>query len=128
MPNILVIDDDKMVGEAAAIMLRAKGYRVDVAHDGPSGIEAVKANRFDLVIVDLFMPTMNGLDVMARIHQVDPAIPVIVASGFMFKDACPSMPEFEAMALEAGAVGTIYKPFRPAEIFPVIERALPAAA
>jgi AmiR/NasT family two-component response regulator len=46
----------------------------------------------------------------------------------MFKDACPSMPEFEAMAFEAGAAGTIYKPFRPAEVFPAIERALSAVA
>jgi CheY-like chemotaxis protein len=128
MPNILIIDDDKMVGEATQILLRAKGYEVTVVQDGKSGIEAIRAGQFDLAIVDLFMPGMNGLKVIEAIRQSNPTIPMIAASGFMFGGAVPPMPGFESMATEAGAVLTLYKPFRPSEILQAIERAMRTTA
>jgi CheY-like chemotaxis protein len=127
MPNILIIDDDKLVREATQILLRAKGYDVTAAQDGKSGIAAIKAGQFDLAIVDLFMPDMDGLKVMQVIRQSNPTIPMIAASGFMFGGACPSMPGFEAMATEAGAVATLYKPFRPDDVLQAIEKAMAVA-
>jgi CheY-like chemotaxis protein len=128
MPNILIIDDDKLVGEATQILLRASGYNVTVAQDGKSGIEAISAGRFDLAIVDLFMPDMNGLKVMEAIRQSNPTMPMIAVSGFMFGGACPPMPEFEAMAIEAGATSTLYKPFRPPQLLQAVERAMRTTA
>jgi len=128
MPNILVIDDDKLVREAMQILLRARGYDVAVAEDGKAGIEAVKENHFDLAIVDLFMPGMDGLKVMEAIRQSNPTLPLIAASGFMFNGTCPAMPGFEAMATEAGAASTLYKPFRPAEVLQAVEQAIGIAA
>jgi len=128
MRSILVIDDDRLVREAMQIMLRAGGYDVTVAVDGKSGIEAIKSRPFDLVIVDLFMPDMNGLKVTEAVRQSNPTIPLIIASGFMFGGDCPPMPEFEAMATEAGAALTLYKPFRPAQVLHAVEQAIGAAA
>jgi CheY-like chemotaxis protein len=127
MTNILVIDDDKLVREATQILLRAKGYDVSGVADGKSGIEAMRSGQFDLVIVDLFMPDMDGLQVIKAIRQFRPSTPMIAASGFMFGKACPEMPEFEAMATEAGAVSTLYKPLRPNDVLHTIEKALGAA-
>jgi CheY-like chemotaxis protein len=128
MPSILIIDDDKLVREATQILLRAKGYDVTVAEDGKSGIEAVKTGRFDLAIVDLFMPDMDGLKVVQAVRQINPTIPMIVASGFMFDGACPPMPGFDAMAAEAGAVLTLYKPLRPNKVLQAVEQAIGTAA
>jgi CheY-like chemotaxis protein len=92
--------------EATQILLRAKGYDVSVAADGKSGIEAVQRGAFDLAIVDLFMPDMDGRKVIETIRPINPAMPMIAASGFMFGGRCPEMPEFEHMAADAGAVYT----------------------
>lgn len=131
MPRILIVDDDKLVREATQILLRSKGYEVTAAEDGKSGIEAARNGQFDLAIVDLFMPDMDGLKVMQAIRLANPTIPMIAASGFMFggtRDEHPSMPGFEAMAAEAGATFTLYKPFRPNEVLRTIEQALQTAA
>jgi len=128
MPNILIIDDDKLVCEATSILLRSKGHQVTTANDGHSGIDAAKAGAFDLAIVDLFMPDMDGMVVMNALRDVDPKIVMIAASGFMFGGRCPEMPGFEAMANEAGATATLYKPFRPAEVVSVVEQALKISA
>jgi CheY-like chemotaxis protein len=112
MPSILVIDDDKLVRETMKIMLRAGGYDVTVAADGKSGIEAIKAQSFDVAIVDLFMPEMNGLKVLEVAGSSD----------------CPPMPGFEDMASEAGAALTLYKPFRPADVLHAVEQAMRKAA
>jgi CheY-like chemotaxis protein len=128
MPNILIIDDDKLVREATQILLRASGYDVAIAQSGQSGIEAIRAGAFDLAIVDLFMPDMDGLDVIKAIRESNRTLPMIAASGFMFGGACPQMPGFEPMAIEAGAVAALYKPFRPSEVLQTVEKALGEAA
>jgi CheY-like chemotaxis protein len=124
LPTILIIDDDKLVREATKALLRNKGYDVKTAVDGKSGIDAVRAGAFDLVIVDLFMPDIDGLEVIKTVKRSDPNIPMIAASGFMLGDHCPNMPGFENMALEAGAVSTLYKPFKPKDILQAIESAI----
>lgn len=125
--RILIVDDDRMTREATRIALTARGYVVAIAENGKSGIQAASTNKFDAAIVDLFMPDMDGLQVIAAIHEIAPNLPLIAASGFMFGgETCPQMPNFEAMATEAGAVGTLYKPFRPdtllSKITEVIEK------
>jgi CheY-like chemotaxis protein len=128
MPHVLIIDDDRLVREAAKAILRAKGYDVTVAENGKSGIETARSGQFDVAIVDLFMPDMDGLQVIGAIRKSDPDIPMIAASGFMFEGNCPQMPDFEAMALEAGAVSTLYKPFRPDTLMQAITTAVRSAA
>ena len=128
MPHILIIDDDRLVRESTQILLRARGYDVSVASDGKSGIDAVKLGHFDLVIVDLFMPGMDGIQVMKAIREAKPELPMIVASGFMFSNACPPMPEFDAIAIEAGAVLTLYKPLRPNDVLAAVQQAISASA
>ena len=97
MPKILIIDDDKLVRESTQILLRSKGYDVVVAPDGKAGLEQAQSATFDLAIVDLFMPGMDGLQVIKALHESRPDLPLIAASGFMFSSDSgrPDMPEFE---------------------------------
>jgi CheY-like chemotaxis protein len=128
MPRVLVIDDDRLVREMARLVLSAQGYEVVLADGGVAGIDAARSSQFDVAIVDLFMPDMNGLKVIGAIHESDPGMPMIAASGFMFDRTCPPMPNFESMAEEAGAVATLYKPFRPADLLRAVEQAIQKAA
>jgi CheY-like chemotaxis protein len=117
MAHILIIDDDRLAREAIRIALSSKGHEVTLAESGKAGVEMGLANDFDVVIVDLFMPDMDGLAVIKAIHDAKPTMPLIAASGFMFGGGeCPQMPNFNTMATEAGAIATLYKPFRPAAL------------
>jgi CheY-like chemotaxis protein len=128
MTRVLIIDDDRAVREATQISLAAQGYDVVIAEDGNSGIAIIKKGGIDIAIVDVFMPGMDGLTATQAIHRENPSLPIIAMSGFMFGGPCPTMPHFDAMALEAGAVSTLYKPFRPAELARAIEKAMAPAA
>jgi CheY-like chemotaxis protein len=124
MARILIIDDDESVRTASKKILEANGFDVVAVADGASGVNAIKDQQFDLVIVDLFMPGMNGLDTTKAIRKLNRLVPIIAASGFMFGRSCPDMPNFEAMVMEAGATSALYKPFRPKELVQAIEKAI----
>ncbi|HVY00068.1 MAG TPA: response regulator [Pseudorhodoplanes sp.] len=122
----MIIDDDKAVCATLEIVLGANGHTVSTAGNGASGIDMARAHRFDVAIVDLFMPGMDGLQVMKTLHAMAPDLPLIAASGFMMAGDRPCMPGFQDMASEAGAVTTLYKPFRPEDVFKAIDLALGA--
>jgi len=128
MPCVLIIDDDKAVRSAAKILLTANGLEVVEASDGQSGLDASKHRHFDLIIVDLFMPGMNGLDTIKAIRSNNSDVAIIAVSGFMLAGSCPEMPGFEAMAIEAGATSTLYKPFRPKEFMRALQKSIGLAA
>lgn|SRR5262245_20170423 len=118
--RVLVIDDDEIVAETTKTILEAERYEVVVAEHGKAGIETMRSERFDLAIVDLFMPGIDGLATTKALRLINPAMPVIAISGFMFPGECPQMPQFSSMAKEAGALATLYKPFRRHELRAVI--------
>jgi CheY-like chemotaxis protein len=128
MLRILIIDDDEHVREATRIVLTANGYDVLTANGGPAGIAMIRENAVDLVILDVFMPGMDGLTTAQAIHSEHPNLPIIAVSGFMFGGQCPTMPFFNEMAAEAGAISTLYKPFKPSDLVQAIEKALNVAA
>jgi CheY-like chemotaxis protein len=124
MTRILIIDDDQLVRQATKVMLDGNGFDVVAVADATAGIREIKAGSFDLVIVDLFMPGMDGLKTTKAIREYEGKMPVIAVSGFLFGGRCPEMPNFDAMATEAGAISTLYKPFRPAELVQAIQKAI----
>ena len=124
MPRVLIIDDDEAVRKSTIIVLEARGYEVVAVENGQSGVQAVKAGPFDAVIVDIFMPGMDGFATTRAIHRHSPTTPIIAVSGFMFSGRCPTMPDFYPMATEAGAVATLYKPLRPNELVQALSEAI----
>jgi two-component system response regulator HydG len=104
VPRILVIDDDDGVRDSTARMLRSAGYTVDTAPTGEDGVTAAKGNLFDVILSDMRMPGISGMDVLRRLREgrVDSAF--IVMTGFGTIDTA-----VEAMKL--GAVDFVQKPF-----------------
>jgi signal transduction histidine kinase len=81
MPVILTIDDDQAVRESLANFLEDFGYAVLQAEDGERGLEVFAAGSPDLILVDLRMPRMDGLQVLAKVREISPQTPIMVVSG-----------------------------------------------
>jgi CheY-like chemotaxis protein len=128
MARILIVDDDEAVLRATTMVLEANRFEVVAVGSGAAAIAAVKSTAFDAAIVDLFMPGMDGLKTTEALHAIQPSLPVIAASGFMFGGTFggtrPAMPNFGEMATQAGAVATLYKPFRPAGLLNAVRSAI----
>ncbi len=119
MNQILVIDDDQQLGLSFTKILSQEGYRTANAFTGRDGIEAVKTNLPDVVILDIRLPDMGGLDVFEVIHKLFPKLPVIIITAY-------SSTETAIGAIQKGAFDYIYKPFDVPEMLQVVEKAVVA--
>jgi CheY-like chemotaxis protein len=124
MPRILVVDDDRSVRIATQALLEDDGYEVVVADSGRAGIEALADSTFDVVIVDIFMPGMDGLETIKAFHYYAPDVPIIAMSGFMFRNTSAPAPDFLSMSTKLGAAYSLHKPFRPRDLLKAIEACL----
>jgi CheY-like chemotaxis protein len=124
MARILVIDDDQAVRLTIQLVLERAGHEVTLADGGRQGVQLFGDDDFDLLIVDIFMPGMDGLETMRDIHRLRPAVPVVVISGYAFRTPVETVPDFLKMAEKLGAVRTLRKPFRPAELLSIVGDAL----
>ncbi len=80
--HILVVDDEESIRDLLKLVLTGEGYSVVTGNDGEEGIEYLEAQRFDLVITDLVMPKVNGVEVLRAAKRIDPNYPVIVITGY----------------------------------------------
>lgn len=115
--TILVCDDEKGIREGCRRILSSEGYTVDTAENGKLGMDKVKENSYDLVLVDLMMPVMGGLEMMEQVRQIDPGIILVVITGF-------ATVETAVEAMKHGAYDYIPKPFNPDQLLAVINRGL----
>jgi two-component system, NtrC family, response regulator HydG len=104
MPRVLVIDDDVGVLESTARMLRASGYTVQVAASGDQGLDLARGDVFDVVLSDMRMPGLSGLELLTRLRAAHIDASFIIMTGFGTVDSA-----VEAMKL--GAVDFVQKPF-----------------
>src|SRR5215475_8067303 len=81
MPRILVIDDQKDVRAMIAIVLRVKQFEVIEAESAAVGLKTFQESRFDLAIVDIFLQDACGFDVMSRMRDLAPELPIVAISG-----------------------------------------------
>src|SRR5271165_1279786 len=116
MPRILVIDDDHSIRVATKTLLEDEGHDVIVADSGRNGIAVIASAPFDVVIVDIFMPGMDGLDTIKAVHRHAPGVPIIAMSGFMFRNSSAPAPDFLSMSTKLGAAYSVRKPFRPPDL------------
>ena len=110
MERILVVDDEKTVRDTVAMLLRHEGYRVVVAECGHAALGAVEAFMFDLVIIDIVMPGMDGLETISVLRQDAPDLPIIVMSGYGTGSGATG-PDFFRTAVGRGATCCLRKPF-----------------
>lgn len=134
MARIEVIDDDQAVRTTIQLLLEREGHEVVLAEDGRKGIDLFRTGQFDLLIVDIFMPGMDGLETIRTIHQMQPDVPIIVISGYALRTAMKSvpdllnMPDFLNMAMKFGAASSLQKPFRPSQLLSVVATCLQGSA
>ncbi len=114
---IIVIDDDETMRRACEATLRRAGYPVEAYADGPSGLKRIEEVGAGLLVVDLKMPGMSGLEVIERVQQISPDIVPIVITGFATVSTAVE-------AMKAGAYDFIPKPFTAEELRVIIARAV----
>jgi CheY-like chemotaxis protein len=119
--RILVVDDDPHICLALRAWLTRYGYEVTIADGGPAGLLAIAHTAFDLMIVDVFMPNMRGLESIRLFHNRAPEVPLIAISGYAFSNLEGSGPDFLQLALRLGAARYLRKPFRPMTLLSVID-------
>ena len=83
MAHILIIDDDPTIRNLFAQFLQGEGHDIFVAGDGQKGISVLESRHIDLVITDLVMPEMDGLELLLNIREAESTVPVIAISGGM---------------------------------------------
>jgi DNA-binding response OmpR family regulator len=102
------------------MMLDREGYGTMIALEADAGTKAFESIRFDLAIVDIFLPGMSGLATIAEFHQRAPAIPILAISGFRFRDSLDPSLDFLALATQAGAAVCLRKPFAPRQLITAV--------
>lgn len=115
--NILVVDDEKSMREILEIFLKSEGYGVATAENGEKAIEAVKKDIFDLIITDMKMPRVNGLELLRNVKQITPDVAVVLITAF-------GTTESAVEAMKLGAYDYIQKPFQMDNIRLVVKNAL----
>jgi DNA-binding NtrC family response regulator len=124
MASIIVIDDDRAVLATIKILLERAAHTVEAVDNSQTGLRLLEARSFDLLIVDIFMPGMDGFETMKLVHRSRPQMPVIVISGQQFRLASERQPDFLHMATRLGAVSGLQKPFRPSELLAAVDGGL----
>jgi DNA-binding NtrC family response regulator len=113
-PRILIVDDDEGIRTVLATVLEEKGYTVDTAECGKEGIEKTKTNLYNLALIDIRLPDMEGTQVLAKMKDTTPKMRKIIITGF------PSM-ENSVEALNKGAHAYIMKPFDMDKVLKTVE-------
>jgi CheY-like chemotaxis protein len=128
MASILVIDDDRAVLDTIRILLERSAHGVETVDNSHAGLRLLEIQKFDLLIVDIFMPGMDGFETMRVVHQSLPEMPIIVISGQQFRSASERAPDFLYMATKLGAVSSLQKPFRPHDLLAAVAKSLSDSA
>jgi two-component system chemotaxis response regulator CheY len=115
--NILTVDDSPSIRQMIKVTLAPAGHNVIEAGDGAQGLEKAKSGKLDLVITDLNMPVMNGLDFIRALR----ALPAFVGLPIVFLTT-ESNESVKAEAKKAGATGWITKPFKQEQLLSVVSK------
>jgi DNA-binding NtrC family response regulator len=115
--RIMVIDDEESMCKFMQIMLKKEGYGVSSAQSGKEALEELQNSHYDLVIADLMMPEMNGLELLSKVKSIDPELNFIVMTAYASVDTAIE-------ALKKGAFDYIAKPFKVDELKITIKKSL----
>ncbi len=119
MQKVLVVDDDKVLRESLQKALRLNGFIVETAENGQVAVSKTRANEFDLVVMDVNMPVMNGLEALEEIKELNQSIIVIILTAYSnINDA--------VKAVKNGAYNYLEKPIKHENLAALIKRALKA--
>lgn len=115
--HILVIDDEASIRDGCVLILTKQGFIVDTAQNGAAGLDMIRQKRYALLLLDLKMPGLSGIEVLERIQHLAPELLVIVITGYATVEAAVD-------AMKRGAYDFISKPFTPDQLRIVVNRAI----
>jgi DNA-binding NtrC family response regulator len=115
--RILVVDDEDIVIRSCQRILDGGDYTIEAVNDGQAALQKVEDAHYDVIILDIMMPNISGLDVLRRVKETHPDIDVIMITGLSQIDTA-------VQAMKLGAFDYISKPFEPDELRLVVQRAL----
>ncbi len=113
----MIVDDEAIVRDALSEWLDNLGYDTKAVDDGAKAVEQIELNEWDVVLVDLKMPKMDGIETLRRIHKIKPDLSVIIITGHGSVDSA-------VMAMKEGAADYVMKPFNPEEINIILKKLL----
>jgi len=116
--KILVIDDEKVICNACRLVLTEKGHTVDYCKTGKTGLHATGRDKYDLVLLDMKLPDMDGMEILKIVKEKTPALCVIVMTGY-------STLSNAVQAMKLGAADYLSKPFTDDELVEAVEKACP---
>src|SRR5215472_8575370 len=116
--RVFIIDDDEDHAESIADLLEFKGYSVEIAFSGEEGVARFRQQDFDVVLMDVRLPGMNGVETFFEFRKIRPHARVLMMTGF-------SVEALVAQAVDNGALGILYKPFAVEELLTTLERVKP---
>ena len=115
MARVLIVEDEQGLREVWALALRDFGHAVETAVDGMDGIKRIGAQSFDLILMDLNMPRLDGLEFLKRIRATEPDLPIVAVTATSDSKLAKSV-------VKAGASAILYKPIRLEELANTIKR------
>lgn len=115
--RIIVIDDDPVMRLSCFKILDKEGYLVETYGDGEQGLNSISKQKPDLLVVDLKMPKIGGMEVIARVHEIDPEICIVVITGYATIGTAVG-------AMKTGAYDFLPKPFTPDELRLIVSRGI----
>ena len=117
MSKILIVDDDEMQLRMLRLLFAQEGYDVLATADGPQGITIFKEQRPDLVLLDIGLPSVSGIEVLTKMREIDSAAKVIIITGYVSIESA-------VLAMRSGALDYVRKPVDVKELLKKIESAL----
>jgi len=117
MPTILIVDDERSMREFLEILLTKEGYQVSLASSGEEAYRFIAQNKYDLIITDIKMPDIDGIDVLKKAKEKDPNALVVMISAF-------ATAETAVEAMKEGAYDYIPKPFKVKDFKKIVAEAL----
>lgn len=100
----MIVDDEKDLAEVLGDILQFEGYQVTPVLDGYTAIEVAKKTHYDLVLLDIRLPGINGVETFIRLKEIDPKVKVVMMTGFSVEDLI-------GQAVREGAYACLHKPF-----------------
>ncbi len=122
--NILVVEDNELNAKFASAILKRLNFNIDFAVDGKIGVEKFLENNYDIILMDIQMPVMNGLEATAKIRkleqqlEVEHHVPIIAITAFAFEHD-------KQNCLDAGMDDYLTKPYRPKDMIEIIKNYFP---
>ena len=117
MAHILIVDDEERMRHLLSIMLSRRGYTIEQAADGVEALAMMESTSFDMVISDIKMPRMDGIELLKKIQEMDAPCPVVFITAFATVESAVD-------AMRDGAVDYISKPFDEDRIVLTVEKTL----